>query len=515
MNRPIHLQIQQSTPAQANPNDDLADNESVASSSITSNASDDSFYDTTDDENFDESFKQTITGPSTPRHSERTAGRPQPTYVPPKYSFNVVDHSTNTPISPEEALSSPDAHLWRKTMEEEMNAHKVNKTWILTDLPVDKKAIPNKWVFKIKRDNNGNAIKYKARLVVKGCSQRQGIDYEETFAPVIRYNTLRFLIALAAKHNLEIRQLDAVTAFLNGELKEDIYMKQPNEFSDGTKQVCKLQKSLYGLKQASRIWNEALNSVLVKFGLKRNDADQCVYHRIEGESIIIVAVYVDDVVIFSNHKKWENELCSTLSSNFQMKNLGEAKQVLGTRIIRDRKSGTISIDQTQYLLDVLDRFRMSDCNPVSTPLDLNQKISLKFCPKSDEERQEMAEIPYEQLIGCLQFAAQVTRPDICFAVNLLSRYKANPGKAHWGAAKRILRYIKGTINKRLVYTNTPTQIQAYCDADYASDLDERKSTTGYVFMFQGSAISWKSKRQKTIALSSTESEYMSVPYQEM
>lgn len=193
-----------------------------------------------------------------------------------------------------------------------------------------------------------------------------------------------------------------------------------------------------------------------------------------------------------------------------MKDLGEAKQVLGIRLTRDRKSGIISIDQTQYLLDVLDRFRMSDCNPVSTPLDLNQKISLKFCPKSDDEREEMANVPYEQLIGCLQFAAQVTRPDICFAVNLLSRYKANPGKAHWGAAKRILRYLKGTINKRLVYTSTQTQIQAYCDADYASDLDQRKSTTGYVFMFQGSAISWNSKRQKTIALSSTESEYMSV-----
>lgn len=439
----------------------LADNHSVASSSgssIISSASDDSFYDTTDDEDFDESLDQTITAPSTPRRSERTAGRPQPSYVPPKYGFYVVDNTTNVPISPEEALSGPDAHLWRKAMEDEMNAHKVNKTWTLTNLPVDKKAIPNKWVFKIKRDGDGNISNYKARLVIKGCSQRQGIDYKETFAPVIRYNTLRFLIALAAKHNLEIRQLDAVTAFLNGELKEDIYMNQPIEFSDGTKQVCKLQKSLYGLKQASRIWNETLNSVLVKFGLKRNEADQCVYHRIEGQSIIIVAVYVDDVVIFSNHKQWENELCSTLSSNFRMKDLGEAKQVLGIRITRDRKSGTISINQTQYLLDVLDRFRMSDCNPVSTPLDLNQKISLKFCPTSDNERQEMAKIPYEQLIGCLQFAAQVTRPDISFAVNLLSRYKANPGKAHWGAAKRILRYLKGTANKRLIYTSTPTQI---------------------------------------------------------
>lgn len=253
-----------------------------------------------------------------------------------------------------------------------------------------------------------------------------------------------------------------------------------------------------------------MNDVLVNFGLKRSDTDQCIYYVADNNKLFFVTVYVDDVLIFSNDDAMEAQLIDELSRNFQMKDLGEASSILGIRILHDRMAATISIDQSQYISDVLVRFGMDDCNPVVTPMDLNQKISSKLCPKTNIEQQQMKEIPYREAIGCLLFAAQITRRDISYAVNVLSRYIVNPGKAHWAALKRVLRYLKGTINKKLVYGTKPTILEGFCDADWASDVDERKSTTGYIFTMQGAAVSWGSRRQPTVALSSTEAEFMSL-----
>lgn len=395
-------------------------------------------------------------------------------------------------------------------MTEELDALSKNDTWKLTNLPAGKSAIKCRWVYKLKRNADGKIARYKARLVVKGYSQKQGIDYHETFAPVVRYTTIRFLLAIATKFNLGIQQMDAVTAFLNGELKEDIYMEQPSGFQDGTNRVCKLKKSLYGLKQSSRVWSEKLNSVLVAFGLKRSNTDQCLYFLMDDKKMIFVAVYVDDVLIFSNNETMTKQLKDELCRNFQMKDLGNASSILGIRITRDRAAGTIAIDQSQYINNVLDRFEMSNCNAVVTPMDLNQKVSASMCATTNGEQQSMGKIPYREAIGCLLFAAQITRPDISYAVNVLSRYTINPGKAHWAAVKRIFRYLKGTVNRKLVYGTKASKIEGFCDADWASDIDERKSTTGYVFMLQGAAISWSSRRQPTVALSTTEAEFMSL-----
>lgn len=194
----------------------------------------------------------------------------------------------------------------------------------------------------------------------------------------------------------------------------------------------------------------------------------------------------------------------------KMKDMGEISSVLGIRVTRNRKSGTISLDQTNYIKDLLSRFNMSDCNGLTTPMDANQKLTRMMCPSNEKEAKEMLNVPYRQLVGALQFLVQVSRPDICFAVNVLSRYNENPGKEHWAAAKRVLRYLKGTIDMKITYTKRPIEIQGYCDADWAGDEDERKSTTGYVFTLQGGAISWCSKRQPTVAISTTEAEFMSM-----
>lgn len=417
--------------------------------------------------------------------------------------------SANIPNGYNDAMTSPEADKWIMAMREEYASLEENNTWVLKDLPGDKRAIKCKWVFATKEDVDGRIIRYKARLVGKGFTQVEGIDYQETYSPVIRYNSIRMMMAIAAKMDLRIGQMDAITAFLNGELQEEIFMEQPEHFNDGSGRYCKLVKSIYGLKQSSRVWNQALNAALVDFGLKRSELDQCLYHMIGDGKILIVAIYVDDILIFSNHEDLEKGVKESLSSKFKMKDMGEISSILGIRVIRNREERTISLDQAAYINRILKRFNMQNCNAVSSPLEAGQRISKEMCANNDDEKQKMVDIPYRQAIGSLMFLAQITRPDISFPVNLMSRYCESPGMGHWGAVKRILRYIKGTSNYKIVYDgNKDDVLYGFSDADWAADLDERRSTTGYVFILCGAAISWGTRRQPTVALSSTEAEYM-------
>lgn len=423
----------------------------------------------------------------------------------------VMQHygTTVIPYTYEEAMISSEAEKWKEAMKNEYDSLMENGTWVMADLPPEKRAIKCKWVFTTKEGVDGEIIRYKARLVGKGYSQIEGIDYQETYAPVIRYNSIRMLIAIAAHMELKISQMDAVTAFLNGKLTEEIYMEQPQHFEDGTKRSCKLIKSIYGLKQSSRVWNETLNETLIEFGLTRSAVDQCLYYRIADGKILIVAIYVDDILIFSNQDDQEKGVKEALKSKFKMKDMGEVSSILGIRVIRDKECGLITLDQTAYAKRILKRFNMENCNAVASPLDPAQKISKEMCAKGDAEKRIMSDVPYRQAIGSLMFLAQTTRPDISFAVNLLSRYCENPGPGHWGAVKRVLRYIKGTTEYRLKYgSSNDDALIGFSDSDWAADLDERRSTTGYVFTLYGGAISWMCKRQPTVALSSTEAEYM-------
>lgn len=316
---------------------------------------------------------------------------------------------------------------------------------------------------------------------------------------------------MAAKYNLSIHQMDAVTAFLQGELTEEIYMRQPEGVDDKSGKVCRLKRALYGLKQSSRVWNDKLNDVLEnKLKFTRSSIDQCIYYRHSQQNTIILAVWVDDIMIFSSNSTMCTKLKADLSTSFRMKDLGVATSLLGMRVTRHADGG-VSIDQHQYISNVLKRFNMETCNPVNSPMDPNQHLSQEMCPETADEQQEMANIPYQEAIGCIMYAAQFSRPDICFAVSALSRYNVNYGRAHWLAVKRVLRYLKGTIDMKLTYRpDGNEEMIGFCDADWAGDLDKRRSTTGYVFQSQGGAISWATRRQPTIALSSTEAEFMSM-----
>lgn len=411
----------------------------------------------------------------------------------------------NDPQTLEEVFQSSESEEWKQAMKEEYESLLNNNTWSLTDLPDGKKVIPCKWIFKRKYDHIGEITRYKARLVIKGYKQKKGIDYNEIYAPVVRYTSIRYLIGIAAKYNLEIYQMDAITAFLQGDVDEDIYMSQPPTFERGEK-VCHLNKAIYGLKQASRQWNKKLNSVLLEIGMKRSKLDPCIYFRIFSKNdILFISVYVDDLLLFYNNSEIGEETKKRLKDNFSMKDMGKAEQCIGFRITHEDQN-KISLDQSMYIKKILTRFGMDDCKPVWTPCDPNNQLK-----RAEREEEILRNIPYQEAIGCLLYLSQGTRPDITYIVNSLSRYNDQPTAEHWATLKRVLRYLKATINHKLTFDGkSECDMKGYCDADWASHSEDRRSCTGYTFVFQGAAISWCSKKQPTVALSSTEAEYMSL-----
>ena len=303
--------------------------------------------------------------------------------------------------------------------------------------------------------------------------------------------------------------MDAITAFLQGDLSEEIYMEQPPCFEDGQRKVCRLKKALYGLKQSSRVWNKKLDAALRKFDLVCTDYDPCVYSKVQGDKMLFVAVYVDDVLIFSNCDRWKTEIKARLSQEFKMKDIGPAKYVLGIRVSRSKNQ--IALDQENYVEAILNRFQMSDCKPVSTPMNTSEKLTREMCPSTAQEKERMKTVPYQEAVGCLMYLAQSTRPDICYAVNILSRFNSEPEEKHWCAVKHLFRYLRGTSKFRLTYKKGGVlKIEGYSDADWAADLEDRKSITGYVFTAQEGAVSWSCKRQQTVALSTCEAEYMAL-----
>ncbi|KAH9762162.1 Integrase catalytic domain-containing protein [Citrus sinensis] len=363
----------------------------------------------------------------------------------------------------------------------------------------------------IKRDGNDQVERYRTRLVVKEYAQKEGIDFNEIFSPVVRLTTVRIVLAICATFDLHLEHLDVKTAFLHGELEEEIYMLQPEGFAETGKEnlVCRLNKSLYRLKQAPKCWYKRFDSFIMSLGYNRLSSEHCAYYkRFEDNDFIILLLYVDDMLVAGPNKDRIQELKAQLAREFEMKDLGPANKILGMQIHRDRNNRKIWLSQKNYLKKILRRFNMQDCKSISTPLFVNFKLSSSMCRSNEAERKEMPRVPYASAVGSLMFAMICTRPDIAQAVGAVSRYMANPGGEHWIAVKRILRYIRGTSDVALCYGGLEFTVRGYVDSDFAGDLDKRKSTTGYVFTLAGAAVSWISKLQTIVALSTTEAEYM-------
>lgn len=322
------------------------------------------------------------------------------------------------------------------------------------------------------------------------------------------------MMALAVQYDLDVEQMDAITAFLQSDLKEEtIFMEQPEGYEKDPTKVCKLKKALYGLKQSSRVWNRQLDEAMRQFGLTRSRMDPCLYFKVHKNEMIFVTIYVDDLLIITNNAYLKKRLKEFLNNRFQMKDLGTAQLCLGLRINRDRKGGTLRLDQQHYIEEVLKRFNLNNCRPVATPADPGNKLEASTSEETAEEIQEMQNVPYKEAVGCLTYLAQGTRPDILLAVNKVSQFSSNPTRRHWEAVKRIMRYLKGTIDYCLEYSREgDPQFTGYTDADWGGDPASRKSTTGYIFKMMGGAVSWNVKRQASVALSSCEAEFVALSH---
>ena len=395
-----------------------------------------------------------------------------------------------------------------------MESHEKNHTWDLVTLPPGRRVVTCKWIYKIKDGASPTeGVKYKSRVVARGFSQREGVDYNEIFSPVVRHTSIRVLLALVAHQDLELEQLDVKTAFLHGELEEEIYMTQPDGFRVPGKEdyVCKLRKSLYGLKQSPRQWYKRFDSYMIKLGYIKSPYDCCVYMRkLKDDTFIYLVLYVDDMLIAAEKMCDIKKLKELLSSEFEMKDLGAAKKILGMEIFRDREKKKLFLSQKTYINKVLTRFEMSSCKPISIPCASNLHLTM-YEVQYEEETEYMSRVPYASAVGSLMYAMVCTRPDLAHAVNVVSRFMGQPGKEHWTAVKRIFRYLKGTSDVGLIYgCDNPRLVTCYSDSDYAGDVDSRRSMTGYVFTLDGSVVSWKATLQSTVTLSTTEAEYMAL-----
>jgi hypothetical protein len=430
-----------------------------------------------------------------------------------------------------EAMNCNEKQQWKIAMDQEINALENNSTWTLvSQLPAGRKVIPCKWVYKIKYDENGLPVRYKARLVVKGFMQVYGVDYNETYAPVMKYDSLRLLLAIACIFNLEIKQFDVDNAFLNALLNEDIYMQQPEGYikSNSPTAVLKLFKSLYGLKQAPYEWNGDINDTLISLKFIRCASDSCVYYyenTFSGKPIL-VGLFVDDIIICydsSDELTWL-KLKTKILKKYKIKDLGNAKFILGIRIIRDRSKKILKLDQSAYIDKILNKFDMKGFtqSPASRPG--TDVMNLKFEPNESILTEHLIN-RYQQMVGSLNYAAISTRPDLSHAVSICARYASKPQSKHMDAVNQIYSYLSGTINKSLImsgnhsyyqnnnynnnnkYSTDEIELNAYADSDHGGDPEERKSTTGYLVQLNNSClISWYSKKQTSVARSSCEAE---------
>ncbi|KAM1998218.1 hypothetical protein EV2_005744 [Malus domestica] len=417
----------------------------------------------------------------------------------------------NDPVSFQQAMQSDKAAFWKLAMEEELLSMAKNNVWSLETPHPKMKPIGCKWVFKTKHDSQGRIERHKARLVAKGFTQKEGLDYHETFSPFSTKDSLRIIMALTARFNLELHQMDVKTAFLNGSLDEDIYMVQPPGFIERGKEnmVCKLNKSIYGLKQASRQWNQKFDEVITSFGFVMNKIDNCVYMKMINSRFIFLLLYVDDILLASSDIHLLQETKSMLSNSFDMKDMGEAHFVLGIEIIRDRSKRVLGLSQKNYINKVLRRFNMETCSGGDVPIGKGDKFSKSQCPKTDFEVEAMKDKPYASLVGSVMYIQVCTRPDLAFTLSVLGRFQSNPGVSHWNAAKKVLRYLQKTKSYMLVYSYAESlDLVCFSDADLAGDVDDRMSTNGYIFIMANGAISWKSEKQRTRAVSTMESEYI-------
>lgn len=451
--------------------------------------------------------------PETSQVPQRRVSERRNKNVPPtKLTYKVLTEHATEPRTWDEMLrmTPRERKLWSAAAEEEMHCLNQHRVWELTELPPGKKTISCKWVFKAKLDGDGQIHAYKARLVARGFSQRYGEDYDETYAPVVKHETIRVLLVVAAQRGLHVRHLDVRSAYLNGELNEEIYMEQPQGFEEPGQEdkVLKLRKSLYGLKQSARVWNKRATEVFSELGFQQGIADQCLYSRKEEDgSITYVLLYVDDLLVAGQSAESTEKVSRELQNYFDIKDLGDVSHYLGIQVER-QANGSFLLNQKAKITKLLEDHGLLESKPVATPMETG------FLSAGTTES---AELPnntlYRKAIGSLLYIATVSRLDIAVAVSILSRRVEKPTQQDWNAVKRVMRYLAFTINKKLCLPSSESiELNCYVDADWAGEKIDRKSTSGYVFLLGKGAVAWSSRKQTSVAMSSTEAEYVAASF---
>ncbi len=429
------------------------------------------------------------------------------------YAAAVFSATTKTaagveaPTTFEQAKRSDEWPQWRAAMEEELASLEKLGVYEEVDKPTHKKVIGTKWVFTKKRDGEGRVVRFKARLVAKGYVQREGIDFDEVFSPVARLQTIRLLLAYAARYNLQCHTVDVKTAFLHGEIDSEVLVQVPTLEGTNTPDKCwKLKRALYGLRQSPRLWHKTLKAALGKMGFSPMKADPCVMKRGDGADMIVLGIYVDDILVIGARQAMVERFKQALRSRFSITDGGEADLLLGFSLVRSEGKMT-AMHQAAYINAVLSKFDINDPPRKATRPTLLDEPLRKWtggtASAADIKR-------YASMVGSLSWIAQGTRPDLSFAVGALGRHMANPGPQHFRAARQVLEYLASTRGYQLTLVGDKTGLRGFADSDWGSDLDTRRSTTGFIFQIWETTVSWRSKLQPTVALSSVEAEYIAL-----
>jgi hypothetical protein len=393
---------------------------------------------------------------------------------------------------------------WIKSMIEELDQIEKNNSWELVPRPENKNVIGSKWVFKIKMNEKGQIVRNKSRLVFKGYAQVEGQDFDETFAPVEILEAIRMFLAYSCHKNFKVYQMDVKSTFLSGDLEEEVYMEQPKGFSlkDNHDYVWNMKKDLYGLKQAPRAWYYRLDKFLQDKGFKKGNVDNNLYIKSEGDDLLVVLVYVDEIICGCTNDSCAQWFSNSMQTKFEMSMIGELPYFLGLQV--NQSSVGIFISQEKYLKEMLKKFQMEGSSPISTPMVVGFKLS------KDDISPDVDQTTYQSMIGSLLYIT-TSRPDIMQAVGMVCHYQSTPKKIHLVAVKRIFKYLKGTMTYGLWYPrNHNFQLTSYSYVDWENCVDERKSTSGGAFFLGDSLVACLSKKHGSIYLSTTKAKYIVV-----
>ena len=486
------------------------------------------FHDCDDDEqeHVHDSVKQETQ--TVPRRSTRICQKPKhlQEYITDSESDDPQDSAlcveycykvSSAPKTYQEAVSSPKAGHWKKAMDDEIAALRYNNTYELTDLPAGRSVVGGRWVYDVKRGPTGEEA-YKARYVAKGYSQVPELDYKETFSPTARMTSVRLLMQFVAGGDYHVHQLDFKNAYLQADIDVELYVQKPEGYSENVfkndenenienNKVWRLKKSLYGLKQSGRNWNSVLSDFLIKCNFTQSLSDNCLYRKTESNFCVIIIVFVDDLIIVSNSSRLMNEVKDTLHDSFNMRDLGQLSWFLGIEF--KFINGSVRMCQSQYVDRLLNRFGLADCKPKSLPCDMSTN---KNDFSSESTLLEDLTL-FREIVGSLIYLMTCTRPDLSFVVNILAQSMSKPTVAHLSLAKFALRYLKGTASYGLTYNKSPNIVYGFCDGDWGN-LPDRRSISGYCFKLESnsSPVSWRSRKQPTVALSSCEAEFVSLAF---